>query len=204
MSARDRILQRLARGARKDAAQQARSAHVKPAISGDTKALFCAKLEEASASWERVEDVATLPATIAAYRRAFNLTGVTAVAPALAALAWPRELNVAFGTTDGDAVLSVSQALLGVAETGSLMMVSGPDTPTRLNFLPDHELVLLSRTRIVRHIEDAWLQLERMPRAVNLVTGPSRTADVEQTLQLGAHGPRSLHVMLLDSDFNLV
>jgi hypothetical protein len=204
MSARDRILQRLARGAREGAAQQPRPVHIRPAISEDLEALFCAKLAEASASWESIGDVAALPARVAAYRSSFNLTGVTAVAPALAALAWPQELNVAFGTTDGNAVLAVSQALLGVAETGSLMMVSGPETPTRLNFLPDHELVLLSRTRIVRHIEDAWSYLERMPRVVNLVTGPSRTADVEQTLQLGAHGPRSLHVMLLDSDFSLV
>jgi L-lactate utilization protein LutC len=87
-----------------------------------------------------------------------------------------------------------------VAETGSLVLLSSPQTPTRLNFLPDHFLCVLQAERVVPYLEDAW-QLIRtehgtMPRTVNLVTGPSRTADIEQTLQLGAHGPRRLHVLL--------
>ena len=199
MSARDRILQRVARGAREgDAAP--RPAHPRPSIAGALQALFLAQVEAASASWEIVADSTRLPARVAAYRTSFDLTGPTAVAPALSTLEWPPALDASFGTTDGNAVLAVSQALLGVAETGSLVMVSGPDTPARLNFLPDHEIVMLGRSRIVGHIEEVWPHLEQMPRVVNLVTGPSRTADVEQTLQLGAHGPRRLHVLLIDSD----
>ena len=51
-------------------------------------------------------------------------------------------------------------------------------------------------------LRDLWARLRMesrgMPRALNLITGPSRTADVEQTIQLGAHGPRSVHVILLE------
>jgi L-lactate dehydrogenase complex protein LldG len=75
----------------------------------------------------------------------------------------------------------------------ALVLLSGPDSPTTLNFLP--------AGRIVPRMEDAWdlLRGERgeLPRAINIVSGPSRTADVEQTIQLGAHGPRRLHVLLL-------
>jgi L-lactate utilization protein LutC len=67
---------------------------------------------------------------------------------------------------------------------------------------PDH--AELPAGRIVPRIKDAWdlLRGERgeLPRAINIVSGPSRTADVEQTIQLGAHGPRRLHVLLLLGD----
>lgn len=92
-------------------------------------------------------------------------------------------------------------AFAGVAETGSLVMLSGPETPTTLNFLPEHCLVVLERSRLVANLEDVWPLLRgigpKPPRAVNFVTGPSRTADVEQTIQLGAHGPRRLQVYLV-------
>ncbi len=60
----------------------------------------------------------------------------------------------------------------------------------------------MGRGQIVRHLEDLWAQLrarlDGMPRAVSLITGPSKTADVEQTMQYGAHGPRRLHVILVE------
>jgi L-lactate dehydrogenase complex protein LldG len=98
--------------------------------------------------------------------------------------------------------VGLSWALAGVAETGSLLLASGPHTPTALNFLVDDFLCVLPIDRLVPHLEDAW-QLVRgelgvLPRALNLITGPSRTADVEQTIQLGAHGPRRLHLLLLE------
>lgn len=201
MSARRHILQRIARGAG-PSEPHLRPVHVKPAIAGDLAALFCSKLEQAFATWEVVHEWAALPGRVVAYRQSFDFVGVVAIAPVLSALDWPQQLSPTFGTTDGNAVLAVSQASLGVAETGSLKTISGPDTSARLNFLPDHQIVVLSRTHIVGHLEDAWLRLEQMPRVVNLVTGPSRTADIEQTMQLGAHGPRRLHVLLLDSEFN--
>lgn len=93
-------------------------------------------------------------------------------------------------------------AYAGIAETGSVVFPSGPARPTTLNFLPAYHVVVLRAADIVDCMETLWERLLAdggMPRAVNVVTGPSRTADFEQTLQLGAHGPRHLHVLLLAS-----
>ena len=99
--------------------------------------------------------------------------------------------------------MSVTTAFVGIAETGSVMLLSDPSSPTTLNFLPEHHIVLLDRTRIVGHLEDAFATLRRertaMPRSVNIITGPSRTGDVELNMEFGAHGPRRLYVMLLET-----
>lgn len=96
--------------------------------------------------------------------------------------------------------VSVTRAFAGIAETGSIVMLSSPDSPTPLHFLPDLHIVLLAQTGLVRHIENVWEKIALMPipRAINLITGPSRTADIEQTIQLGAHGPRTLLVIHIE------
>jgi len=97
----------------------------------------------------------------------------------------------------------VSHAFGGVAETGTLVLTSGQDNPTSLNFLPDNHIVVIEAKDIAGDYESIWPRLREkfgdglMPRAVNLITGPSRSADIEQTLILGAHGPRRLHVILV-------
>jgi len=100
-----------------------------------------------------------------------------------------------------DAVV-LSVAFAAIAETGSLAMVSGNSTPTSWNFLAETFVCMVAKDRVVGHLEDVFsmlrAELGSPPRALNLVTGPSRTADVEQTIQLGAHGPRRVHVILVD------
>nr|VFK23493.1 MAG: L-lactate dehydrogenase complex protein LldG [Candidatus Kentron sp. MB]VFK27896.1 MAG: L-lactate dehydrogenase complex protein LldG [Candidatus Kentron sp. MB]VFK74454.1 MAG: L-lactate dehydrogenase complex protein LldG [Candidatus Kentron sp. MB] len=102
---------------------------------------------------------------------------------------------------DADRV-SLTGAFAAIAETGTLVLVSGEQTPTTLNFLPEHHLVILPQNRMVPYLEDAWQEIRRvfgpLPRAINLITGPSRTADIEQTMQLGAHGPRRLGIILVE------
>ncbi len=82
------------------------------------------------------------------------------------------------------------------------MLVSGADTPTTLNFLPDTHIVVLRAGRSWRATRMAGTWCARRsaawPRTVKLITGPSRTGDIEQRIQLGAHGPRRLHVVLVD------
>jgi L-lactate dehydrogenase complex protein LldG len=95
----------------------------------------------------------------------------------------------------------LTPCLAAVAETGTLMLISGPETPTTLNFLPDTQIVAMRAGQVVASYEDGWdLVRSRgpMPRTINFVTGPSRTGDIEQRIQLGAHGPRRLHVILID------
>jgi L-lactate dehydrogenase complex protein LldG len=99
-------------------------------------------------------------------------------------------------------MISLQHAFAAIAETGTLMLPSAPQRPTTLNLLADTEIVLLRASRLVGAYEEAWdllrAELGGMPRNVMLVTGPSRSADIEQTLELGAHGPRQLHVVLVD------
>src|SRR3546814_21166695 len=112
------------------------------------------------------------------------------------------------GKTEGQDVVSVTAAFAGIAETGKRMLHSGPERPTTLNFLPDTHIVVLRAGQVVGPYEDAWARLRQarrdagrdFPRTVNLITGPSRTADIEQTVQLGAHGPRRLHIVIIEDD----
>jgi L-lactate dehydrogenase complex protein LldG len=84
------------------------------------------------------------------------------------------------------------------------MLVSGPQTPTTLNFLPETHVVVVRRDQIVATYEEAWGHLRAvqtkgmLPRTINFITGPSRTADIEQHMELGAHGPRRLHIVLVE------
>ena len=164
---------------------------------------FLAKLTKVAGTYVEIASDAEIVQTVSDYLAAQNLPHRLVVAPhpLLAKVIWPEGWDVASRRAQGDDRISLAVAFCGIAETGSLMLLSGPDSPTTLNFLPDDFLCLLPDNRIVPRMEDAWalLRAERggPPRATNLITGPSRTADVEQTIQLGAHGPRRLHVLLI-------
>ena len=94
-------------------------------------------------------------------------------------------------------VVSVTRACAGIAETGTIAMVSSPSSPVTLNFLPETHIVVLERTRLLASMEEFWSIAESRPRAINFITGPSKTADIEQTIVYGAHGPRRFHVLLI-------
>jgi L-lactate dehydrogenase complex protein LldG len=125
--------------------------------------------------------------------------------PLLHGLPWDStpQIEVAHGRSDGKDAVSVSHALAGVAESGTIMLASGPENPTTLNFLPETHIVVLAAADIVGDYESAFDMVRSrhgrgtMPRTVNLITGPSRSADIEQTLLLGAHGPRRLHLVIV-------
>ncbi len=175
--------------------------HVRPAVEGDLLARFVQKFESRAGTTERVASLADVPAAVEAYRQAKGLAPRVHVGAALGELPWPAEWTVSHGAAGLDAVMSVTPSLAGIAETGSVMLASSPASPTTHHFVPDDHVVVLAANRIVAHFEDAWAILrarpEGMPRATNIVSGPSRTADVEQTIQLGAHGPRRVHVILV-------
>ena len=169
--------------------------------------LFVKMATEASASVERVSGLTHVPNAVASFVAAHELPTEIVVTPdpTLTDLSWsdtePTLSVENRRAEDGDRV-TVSLAFSGMAETGTLMMLSGPRSPITLNFLPDAHIVVLPVQRIVGPYEDAWNLLresgESMPRAVNWITGPSRSADIEQQLQMGAHGPIQLHILLLE------
>lgn len=94
----------------------------------------------------------------------------------------------------------MTRAEFGMAETGTLAFASGPDNPVTLNFLGETNFAVLDARDLVGGFEElwaAWRARGLTPRTTNLVTGPSRSADIGQTLQLGAHGPVALHIFII-------
>jgi L-lactate utilization protein LutC len=162
---------------------------------------FRARLERARGGIQHIKHLAELPKAVRAYLEQHRLGQtlyVTDIAP-LRDLDW-NELDICTGPIRGDVPVVLSMAYAGIAETGTVVMVSGPATPTTHNFLCEHHLIALHSQALVPYPEDLWQRLRRefdsVPRTINLITGPSRTADIEQTIQLGAHGPRHLHVLI--------
>lgn len=168
-------------------------------------ALFAEMAQAVAATLVRVDGWAGVPEAVADYLKGHNLPTDLAVAPdpRLDGLAGHGLFTVRRGPALPQDVVGVAAAFGGIAETGTLMLVSGPDTPTSLNFLPDVHVVVVAASDIGGTYEEAWARLRlrypaTLPRTVNLITGPSRTGDIEQTIQLGAHGPRRLHIVLVD------
>jgi L-lactate dehydrogenase complex protein LldG len=99
-------------------------------------------------------------------------------------------------------LVGITGCFCAIAETGTLMLLSGPDTQPTTSLLPETHIAIVNSNRILCGMEDAWerLRAERpvaLPRAVSFISGPSRTADIEQTVTLGAHGPYRVHIILL-------
>ncbi len=177
-------------------------------------ALLVRNIEKEFGTLDRVPDGDAVPEAVATYLSAHNLPSMLAMAPhpELRALPWRSRplLLIREGRALPTDLVSVQHGYAGVAETGTLMLPGTPERPTTLNLLSDTAIVVLRTSRVVGAYEDAWDLLRRenqdgltggfMPRNVMLVTGPSRSADIEQTLELGAHGPRRLHVVLIEDD----
>ena len=169
-------------------------------------ALFCQWAELNNATVARVA-AADVPGEVASYLARNNLPADAAMAPgpALDGFDWASQkmLSLRRGRGEGSDHVSITGAFAGIAETGTLVMASGPDHPVTLNLLPDTHVVVLRESDIVRGYEDVWVRLrarygkDHMPRTINTITGPSRTGDIEQTIELGAHGPRRMHIVVV-------
>jgi L-lactate dehydrogenase complex protein LldG len=165
---------------------------------------FTEEAEDVAATVQRIASIEEVPDAVASYLAAENLPAALRMAPddLLAKIPWSRTptISTATGATDGSDDVGLTAAYAGVAETGTLVLRSGPESPTTLNFLPATHIVVLYTDQIVGAYEDALTRLRAegpLPRTVNFITGPSRTADIEQQLELGAHGPRRLHIVLV-------
>ena len=167
--------------------------------------------EMVSSTTEIVTSLNELPVAIANYLNTNNLpTNVRSCSdPFLKKINWKSkpELNVCSGAVKETDQVGLTVAFGGVAETGTVIMHSGEDCPTALNFLPETHIVILPISRLAGDYETVWNLFRKeienfpeatIPRAINWVTGPSRTADIGQQLQLGIHGPRRLHIILVE------
>ena len=168
--------------------------------------LFVRNVEKEFGSVTRVQDLDAVPGAVVDYLAAQNLPGrvVMAPHPDLQAIPWSARplLEIREGRAEATDAVSIQHGWAGIAETGTLMLPSAPDRPVTLNLLADTEIAILRASAIVGAYEEGWDRLRAdlgaMPRNVMFITGPSRSADIEQTLELGAHGPRRLHIVLIE------
>jgi L-lactate dehydrogenase complex protein LldG len=167
--------------------------------------LFTAEAEAVHATVRRLRRYDALPDAIARYLRERNLPLqlVMASDPLLGGLDWRQVmLTVRARRARDDDAVGLTLAFAAIAETGTLMLCSAPETPTTLAFLPETSIVVVPAGRVLRAYEDGlrllYEERKTLPRSINFITGPSRSGDIEQTLQLGAHGPRRLHVLIVD------
>lgn len=170
------------------------------------RALFRKMAEKVSASVVEIVSRDDVPRAIAEFLRGHNLPATVRIGedPLLTRLPWETTpIEVTRGASDGNDPVSVSHAVAGIAESGTLVLTSGLENPTTLNFLPETHIVVLAAKDVVGDYEAAWAKLRAhygrgaLPRTVNLITGPSRSGDIEQTIILGAHGPRRLHIIVV-------
>ncbi|MEM7499108.1 MAG: LUD domain-containing protein [Pseudomonadota bacterium] len=214
MSARDRILERIRRQAGDGEAAARAERLAKAGARGPVPAqgqkagkeriaLFMEKALAADATVSRIENPAALPRALAEELRGRNLPAAVRLGadPMLneALEADAAGLEVSHGPGRLVEPVTLSRAVLGSAETGTLLLASGKDNPVTLTFLGESHFVLLREEDVCAGFEELWARFRDTgldPRTVNLVTGPSRSADIGQTLQLGAHGPIALHIFL--------
>lgn len=181
---------------------RSRPEHPRPRCDWELLARFRERAIGLSSTVEEVDDLQAAPAAIARYLESNALPLAAACWPELASLDWSTA-GVAVESRsahDGDRV-GITGALCAIAETGTLMTVTGPATPGTTSLLPETHIAVVPVARIVRGMEEAWQllrdELGQPPRAVNFISGPSRTADIEQTVTLGAHGPYRVHIVLV-------
>lgn len=171
-------------------------------------ATFKSKVLASQASFSRIKSWSSLVNSVQKYLRAHNLPPHIRMGEDKMLVRWlSREIGtlaVHRGASTGHDQVCMSVANSAVAETGTLILASGPNNPTTLNFLPEHHIVVVRQNTIFSYYEQSWKRLRKLygtgnlPRTVNMITGPSRSADIEQTLILGAHGPLALHVILIE------
>ena len=175
----------------------------------DQVELFRQQAEAVQATIAEVETSDDIPAAVADYLRGKNLPQSLrhGADELINALPWRDKaptLELQTGRAEPADEVSLSCALAGIAETGTLVLTSGSDNPTTLNFLPENHIVVLRASDITGTYEDVWRKLRKnhgertLPRTVNMITGPSRTGDIEQRIELGAHGPRRLHIIIVE------
>ena len=215
MSARDNILARVRRGLNLPGdVPGAERSEVLRAINDnargprptygwtDNAERFSLRSKMLSTTVDRVATLNDAPAAVVRYLNELKLPLNAVAWPALSAMPWSATgLGLEFrGAKDSDLV-GITGAFCAIAETGSLMLLSGPDTPAAVSLLPETHIAILDVSRIVPGMEEAWTLLKSqqsaVPRAVNFISGPSRTADIEQTIIIGAHGPYRVHVILV-------
>jgi L-lactate dehydrogenase complex protein LldG len=220
-ASRDAMLERVRRALGKDGpgdeararAQAYVAAHAhgpRPAMPADLVQRFLDRATDMASTVERIGSPADIPAAVARYLGALELPPRLAMQESRSGVCWPEfagldwtsaGLDIEARPTVGHDRIGITGTFCAIAETGTLVLITGEPWPVATALLPDTHFAVVRASRIVAGMEEAFalVRAERpaMPRAVNLISGPSRTGDIEQTIVLGAHGPYRVHILLL-------
>ena len=159
----------------------------------------CARL---STTITEVAELVDVPREVARYIASESLQSRCVGWSEFAALDW-RVAGIEYDNrpANGDDLIGVTGCFCAIGETGTLLLLSAPATPKSTALLPETHICVVKRSRMVPTMEDAFAlvrdEIGEPPRATFFVSGPSRTADIEQTIVIGAHGPYRVHVILI-------
>jgi L-lactate dehydrogenase complex protein LldG len=214
-ASRDRILARVRAGLAHDPAQVdtrrraaldylgARAQNTRPRLAGDLTQRFCQRALAMSSTLDRVASLAQVPAAVARYLTANGLPVNGVCWACHAALDWAAAgLHIEARAAGHDDLLGITGTFCAIAATGTLMLLSGAQTAATTSLLPETHIAIVPASRIVAGMEEGFALLRaeygELPHAVNFVSGPSRTGDIELTMVLGAHGPYRVHLLIVD------
>jgi len=182
----------------------------RPLLAENRVERFIERARDMESTVERVVDRAVIPAAVARYLDGLQLPPALSAQKSHAGVCWPEfaaldwagaGLAIEARPTTGSDRLGITGTYCAIAETGTMVILTGADAPTATALLPDTHVAIVSAARIVDGMEDAFALIRRergqLPRAVNLISGPSRTGDIEQTIVLGAHGPFRVHILVV-------
>jgi L-lactate dehydrogenase complex protein LldG len=182
----------------------------RPAMPADLVARFMQRATDMASTVEPIASRAEIPAAVARYLDALELPPELAEQKSHAGVCWPefadldwsgQGLTIEARPTAGHDRLGITGSFCAIAETGTLVFTTGAATPTATALLPDTHVAVVRADRVVSGMEEAFALVRTahggMPRAMNMMSGPSRTGDIEQTIVLGAHGPFRVHILLL-------
>ena len=202
MSDRDVIFERMRAGLRRHKATAATSEPDwrPPCPEGDLSERFRRQATRLASTVIGPIAASAAPAAISEYLARERLPRQAVCWPTLAKTGWAAAgLSIEPRSATATDLVGITGAFCAIAETGTLMLLSGPETPATVSLLPETHIAIVPIASIVATMEDGWTRLRAhstMPRAVNFVSGPSRTADIEQTVTLGAHGPYRVLIVL--------
>jgi L-lactate dehydrogenase complex protein LldG len=220
-SSRDNVLSRVRKALGKrerdaagfaaaEAVIAARAQGPRPALPGERVARFMQRARDMESTVERIADRTAIPAAVARYLERLELPPALAAQKSHAGVCWPEfaaldwaaaGLQIEARPTTGDDRLGITGVFCAIAETGTMVLLSGADTPTATALLPDTHVAVVAAARIVDGMEETFALIRRergeLRRAVNMISGPSRTGDIEQTIVLGAHGPFRVHILIV-------
>lgn len=213
MAARENVLSRIRTALGKSASRAQRreinayisqhAAGPRPQAEWNLIARFRERALSLASSVDQAASISEVPQAVARYLREQKLPVQAVCWPEFAQLDWAAQgMNVTARPAQGSDLVGITGVFCAIAETGTLVLLSGEDTLPATSLLPETHVAVVRTSRIVKGMEEVWSLLRReypvMPRAVNFVSGPSRTADIEQTVTLGAHGPYRVHIILVD------